>query len=1018
MTYDYAIIGGSPVYYRTNSYTYTNDLVYTHTDERGLITTNIYDNLKRLTNSSDSRGAMKYIYTNLSLIQVIDRMGFTNSFGYDQLRRKLAETNALGYYTLYAYCTCGSLDSIRDSGGNYTQFFYNNQGRLTNTVYADGFAETNYMDLLGRVITTTDSAGTSTTNWYNNQGLVIAVSNAFGKVLTTTYDALDRATNSTDVNSVTVAATYDNLDRALTKTYPDNGTEKFGYSFGFSQKTSQTNQLGYVIQYSYDPLNRKTEETNANLEVTLYGYSPAGDLLSLTDGKGQTTTWLDDEFGRNTNKIDAANNLIFVYKYDANNRLTNRWTPAKGATIYAYDPLGRLTNVNYPLTPGISLGYDALNRLTNMVDAVGTTRYSYDAVGQLLTEDGPWAEDSVSYLYSNRLRTRLSLLQANASTWVQTYAYDSAKRLTNTISLAGPFGYSYDAARATQVQRLSLPSGATITNSYDSVARLLSTTLRNGIGTLLNSHSYQVNAANQRTQQVFAAGNYVNYTYDPIGQLKMAKGFEPGGITNRWNEQFGFSYDAAGNLNWRTNNTLLENFGVNNLNELTNNTRSGTLTVIGTTTGAATNVTVNTSNAFLYVDSTFASTNHSVADGANTFTALAKDAYGRSDTSSVLVNLPATNTFAYDLNGNLRTNGLQILDYDDENELVTNRVLGTWKKEYVYDGQRRRRIERGYVWTGTGWTQTNEIHFIYDGYVILQERDGNNNVGMITLTRGLDVSGTMQGAGGIGGLLAMTENAALSPIHSYYHSDGNGNVTCLFSSNDAVIAQYSFDPFGNPTKLCGPKSAGNRYRFSSKPIDTDSGAYDFCSRWLLPNLQRWLNSDPIAEAGGPNLYEFVGNDPIAAVDSFGLAVQVFSLSAGKQWYYSTYWGLGGANGLHVDITAISDGCKVNFASDPVVLPHLSTRAFWHVFSNNSVTKYYDTDRPCPGCGKVQCFTYHQDVTWQNNALLPRPIPRIWHMYQSVAVDFTICADGVGNSASASGSQNGHNLDMFFDLRDF
>jgi len=41
----------------------------------------------------------------------------------------------------------------------------------------------------------------------------------------------------------------------------------------------------------------------------------------------------------------------------------------------------------------------------------------------------------------------------------------------------------------------------------------------------------------------------LNYTYDQIGQLKTALGREAGGTTNRWQEHFGYVYDAAGNLN-------------------------------------------------------------------------------------------------------------------------------------------------------------------------------------------------------------------------------------------------------------------------------------------------------------------------------------------------------------------------------------------------------------------------------------------------------------------------------------
>ena len=151
-----------------------------------------------------------------------------------------------------------------------------------------------------------------------------------------------------------------------------------------------------------------------------------------------------------------------------------------------------LPNIIYPVSSNISLAYDALNRLTSMVDGVGTTVYNYDAVGQILSEDGPWANDTVSYTYNNRLRSGLSVLAPNASAWTESYGYDAAKRLTSVTSPAGTFSYAYDALRSTLPAKLTLPNGAYITNAYDSVARLLSTVLKNSQLSTLNSHPYQL----------------------------------------------------------------------------------------------------------------------------------------------------------------------------------------------------------------------------------------------------------------------------------------------------------------------------------------------------------------------------------------------------------------------------------------------------------------------------------------------------------------------------------------------
>ena len=339
---------------------------------------------------------------------------------------------------------------------------------------------------------------------------------------------------------------------------------------------------------------------------------------------------------------------------------------------------------------------------------------------------------------------------------------------------------------------------------------------------------------------------------------------------SRLHEQFGYVYDPAGNLNWRTNNDLVQSFGVNNLNELTTASRTTNMTVVGTTTSQATNVAVNNLTAALYSDSTFARTNVGLADGNNTFTAIAEDHYGRRDTNSVTVNLPTTNVFAYDQNGNMVTNGTETLLFDDENQLVTNYVAGSWKSEFVYDGLHRRRIERDYAWNGASWALTNETRLIYDGNVVIQHRDGRN-LPTLTLTRGLDLSGTLQRAGGIGGLLALTQPSAITSQHLYYHSDGSGNVTCLINSNQVVVAKAAYDPYGGFLSCSGPGAGLNCYWFSSKPVHWQSGKYDFLNRWYLPGLQRWLSRDPIGEAGGISLYRYVRHDPLSRIDAFGLA---------------------------------------------------------------------------------------------------------------------------------------------------
>jgi YD repeat-containing protein len=541
-----------------------------------------------------------------------------------------------------------------------------------------------------------DGVNAGQLTWYDYTGKLTAnydqgyhiLPDYIGRVLPDTFDSYDHPTNIVDANGISVAAAYDNLGRTLTRTYPDTGSEQFGYSA--AGLTAYTNQLHFTNFFTYDPAGRKTWETNANAEQTHFQYDAAADLTNLVDGAGHTTSWKFDVYGRITNKVDNAGNNLFFYGYDPDNRLTNRNSVAKGTTTYRYDPVGNLTNVVYPVNTALVMSYDVLNRLTNLVDGIGTTRYAYDAAGQLLSEGGLWTDDAVSYTYNNRLRTGLGLLQPDSSAWAQSYSYDGARRLTSLSSPAGTFSYSYDPTRHLQVNKLTEPNGAYITNTFDSVARLLSTTLKNSGSTVLNSHNYVYNVGNQRTALTNVAGDYRLYAYDKIGQLKTALGSESGG-TSRLLEQLSYAYDSADNLNYRTNNALVDTFNVNTLNELGTITHSGTLTVAGTTTTNATSVTVNNVIASRYNDATFALGGFPIPSGSTNYTAGAQDALGRTSTNSVTVNLPATVTFAYDSNGNLLNDGTRYFSYDDENQLLSVTVSNSWRSEFVYDGKMRRR---------------------------------------------------------------------------------------------------------------------------------------------------------------------------------------------------------------------------------------------------------------------------------------------------------------------------------------
>ncbi|NLH72879.1 MAG: RHS repeat-associated core domain-containing protein, partial [Verrucomicrobia bacterium] len=246
-------------------------------------------------------------------------------------------------------------------------------------------------------------------------------------------------------------------------------------------------------------------------------------------------------------------------------------------------------------------------------------------------------------------------------------------------------------------------------------------------------------------------------------------------------------------------------------------------------------------------------------------------------------------TPVYDRRGNLvsRTfsaNQTWTYTYDHENRLTsvaTDRYYTPesyrFKVEFVYDGQGRLRIKRNHICSGGGWYGSRgETRYLYDGMLIVQERDSGNTP-TVTYTRGRDLSGSLDGAGGIGGLLARSHgySAGSWSDHNFYHADGNGNVTALVNSSGTLQASYIYDPYGRYLTGSGTLLTANAMRFSSKPwvsflsSSATSGLYYYGYRFYDPYSQRWLNRDPLPRDESANLYFYVANSPLWLADAHG-----------------------------------------------------------------------------------------------------------------------------------------------------
>ena len=246
-------------------------------------------------------------------------------------------------------------------------------------------------------------------------------------------------------------------------------------------------------------------------------------------------------------------------------------------------------------------------------------------------------------------------------------------------------------------------------------------------------------------------------------------------------------------------------------------------------------------------------------------------------------------TPAYDLDGNivaLRSLGEGGDGYKDWAFAwdAENRMTGASNEavvanySYDYMSRRYRKIVNGV---------TN--NFVYDGWNLIREISSAGVTN--TYVWGLDLSGTQQGAGGIGGMLSVTRNGS-----TYFPCcDANGNITDYVDASGAVLAHRDYDAYGNTVASSGPMVNDFSFWFSSKYLDQETGLYYYGYRQYSPEMGRWLSRDPIAEEGHtllrtrrtkrrkavedepPNrveeksaLYLFIFNNSVDSVDPLGL----------------------------------------------------------------------------------------------------------------------------------------------------
>lgn len=750
---------------------------------------------------------------------------------------------------------------------SYTITTYHYGQMVSATQYASNGSQIGQVsygyDAFWRLNTQTDARNGTTTTYYNNADQVSSTvtpppaSGQSAEVTTNTFDQMGRLLTTKQPDNTVVSNVY----------YP-NGLLALTYG-------SRT----YPVGYSYDVQGRMKTMTNwtsfasaAGARVTTWNYDPYRGFLSskdYADGNGPS------------------------YGYTDAGRLATRMWERGVTASYAYDAAGSLTNIVYSdATPAVTNTYDRLGRLIT-VDYNGMTEsLVYNDANEVLSDTysgGILDGVGVTNSYDQYLRrTNVTASSASAQLLSTAYGYDNASRLQTVSDGTDNATYTY-LANSPLVDQIVFKQNSTTrmttTKDYDDLSRLTGISSTPSADAAF-SFNYHYNSADQRTSMTNADNSHWVYQYDSLGQVTSGKKYWSDG-TPVAGQQFEYGFDDIGNRQTTAKggdqygaNLRYATYSANNLNQITSRTVPGYEDVLGTANSNAT-VTVNLQKAYrkgdyfraeLGEDNTGSAlwlslTNLAVLnDGSN------PDIITTNTGSAFLLKTPEA--FSYDADGNLTNDGRFSYVWDGENRLTSLTSLSSApngskvKLEFAYDAKGRRIEKVVSTYNGSSYVAQSTNRFVYDGWNLLAVLDDQSAL-VKSFVWGTDLSGSMQGAGGVGGLLLVSYHGA-STTNCFAAYDGNGNLMALINVNDGtMVANYEYGPFGEVIRASGPMAKVNPFRFSTKYEDDESDLLYYGYRYYNPSTGTWLNRDSIEEKGGLNLYGFVQNAPNDRIDSLG-----------------------------------------------------------------------------------------------------------------------------------------------------
>src|SRR6266545_86319 len=819
--------------YKAYGIAYSTTTTRTITNARGYTTTltlNSFGNPTQISGPSIGCGAC-------------DNSGNTSSYIWDGEMNRIKVTDGRGFASTTGLDFRSNVVCRIDPGGN-----------ASSTVWSEINTASAYVALLAAQTT---FRGYTTAHAYDVKGNLVKLTNAKGDYLDYVYDASGFLNRSTDFRRYTTWHEY-NANGYLTKmTNPLNEVTRYGYD-AWGRVVTVTSPMGFVTTSEYDKDDRLTKTIDSLGKFTSSLYNDRGDLIRTTDKNGNSTTYQVNATNGNVQvRTDALGNSTSSGFDLRGNRLTV--TDANGhVTRYEYDVYDRLTKVTSPqgAIDGFFTSYvcDAAGNNIRRTDANGaSTLYTYDKLERLTVtrypdastatqtydEDGnPVSVAGLGYArtmaYDELGRVASVTLNYGSFAKTTTYAHDAnGNRLTMTDAEGGTTAYAFDATN--RQWKITDPESRITSYVYDGDSRVTSVTDPNGVNT---TTSYDA-AGRQRNVTTKSSGSVVleffNYSYDKAGNRLMMKTNE-----GTW----GYEYD-----------------GVHRLGREVKPSGFATTYVYDAVGNRIEKVAGNSEVTYSY-DLDDRLTHSSLYIGGNLWI----------DTSYP----------DYDKNGNL----LRKVE-----DLVFEGT--TYTTNYVYDLESRlkeitypnnSKCTFSYLSTGEriGESCSPTAYVGYDFY---------GGGGFEDVVAEYDATGVRQARYTQGPGVDEPVGVLRSGAYYAYHVDALGSVTRITDSTQGVVRSYRYTAFGEVDSESG--TLANPYGFTGRERRDGFRSYlvDDRARMYDPSIGRFLQKDPAGMADGPNLYAYVGNNPVNRADPSGMRFQ-----EGPDDPPPSYGGGGGAGG--------------------------------------------------------------------------------------------------------------------------